>query len=277
MELIKKRQFYTFLEQLQAELREAQLTELEYERSGIVATYDALIDYFSQGADDPERERVYRQLVGQALLISDRCAITLHRAKELPYYTAQRKTARRESLRVYQLQLEAFAEGIRGIDDQDEQKQLAITHDKQLGNLFVDLWTQDVWSSAMASEADGLLLSSTITTADQCTIVSAVILSLLRMFDPLKLLFLCDHCGMTHELAQKRVHLLTALCAVQISRQHDRSILVCPHELQQHPCLRCADNRIGAKLRVEQDKALAILPLQLCPRIGIVRIRLIKL
>ena len=83
--LIEKHQFYTFLEQLQAELKEAQLTELEYELSGIVATYDALIDYFSQGADDPERERVYRQLVGHALQISDRCAITLHRAKELPY------------------------------------------------------------------------------------------------------------------------------------------------------------------------------------------------
>ena len=190
--LIEKHQFYTFLEQLQAELKEAQLTELEYELSGIVATYDALIDYFSQGADDPERERVYRQLVGHALQISDRCAITLHRAKELPYYTAQRKTARRELLRVYQLQLEAFAEGTRSISDPGEQKQLAITHDKQLSNLFVDLWTQGVWDAAMAAEADGLLLSSTITKTDQCTVVSAVTLSMLRMFDPLKLLFLCD-------------------------------------------------------------------------------------
>ena len=192
MELIKKRQFYTFLEQLQAELKEVQLTELEYELSGIVSTYDALIDYFAQGAEDPERERVYRQLVGRALQISDRCAIALHGTDKLPYYTSQRKTARRESLRVYQLQLEAFAENVRGTNDAEELKLLATTHDKQLGSLFVDLWTQDVWSSAMASEADGLLLSSTITTADQCTIVSAVTLSLLRMFDPMKLLFLCD-------------------------------------------------------------------------------------
>lgn len=192
MELIKKRQFYTFLEQLQTELREVQLTELEYELSGIVSTYDALIDYFAQGVEDPERERVYHQLVGRALQISDRCAIALHGADKLPYYTSQRKTARRESFRVYQLQLEAFAENVRDTNDVEELKQLATTHDKQLGNLFVDLWTQDVWSSAMASEADGLLLSSAITTADQCTIVSAVTLSLLRMFDPLKLLFLCD-------------------------------------------------------------------------------------
>ena len=192
MELIKKRQFYTFLKQLQAELKEVQLTDLEYELSGIVSTYDALIDYFAQGAEDPERERVYRQLVGRALQISDRCAIALHGTDKQPYYTSQRKTARRESLRVYQLQLEVFAENVRGTNDAEELKLLATTHDKQLGNLFVDLWTQDVWSSAMASEADGLLLSSTITTADQCTIVSAVTLSLLRMFDPLKLLFLCD-------------------------------------------------------------------------------------
>ena len=192
VDLIGKHQFYTFLEQLQAELKEAQLTELEYELSGIVATYDALIDYFAQGVEDPERERVFHQLVGRALQISDRCAIALHGNDKLPYYTSQRKAARRESFRVYQLQLEAFAENVRGTNDVEELKLLATTHDKQLGNLFVDLWTQDVWSSAMASEADGLLLSSTITTADQCTIVSAVTLSLLRMFDPLKLLFLCD-------------------------------------------------------------------------------------
>ena len=189
---IERRQFYLFLEHLAKEIREAELTELEYELSGIISTYDALIDYFSQGADDPERERVYQQLVGHALQINDRCAIALHGAKEMPYYTSQCKTARRESLRTYQLQLEAFAEGTRSITDSEGQKQLAIAHDKQLGNLFTDLWTRDVWNAAMASEADGLLLSSGITTADQCTIVSAVTLGLLRMFDPLKLLFLCD-------------------------------------------------------------------------------------
>ena len=190
--LIENQQFYSFLEQLQAELKEARLSALEYELSGIMATYDALIDYFGQGADDPERDRVYRQLVGRALLLSDRCAIALHGASQLPYYTAQNKTARHESLRVYQLQLEAFAEGVKATADMDELKRLATTHDAQLSNLFADLWTSDVWDATTASEADGLLLSSTITVADQCTIVSAVTLSLMRMFDPLKMLFLCD-------------------------------------------------------------------------------------
>ena len=190
--LIEKQQFYSFMEQLQADLKEARLSELEYELSGIMATYDALIDYFGQGADDPERDRVYRQLVGRALLISDRCAIAQHGASKLPYYMVQNKTARHESLRVYQLQLETFAEDIKSTTDMEELKRLAATHDTQLSNLFVDLWTLDVWNATTASEADGLLLSSTITAADQCTIVSAVTLSLLRMFDPLKMLFLCD-------------------------------------------------------------------------------------
>ena len=110
--LVEERQFYTFLEKLQAELKEAQLSELEYELSGIMSTYDALIDFYGQGIADPERDRVYRQLVGRALLLSDCCAIAAHGAKELPYYMSQHKTARRESLRTYQLRLEAFAEGI---------------------------------------------------------------------------------------------------------------------------------------------------------------------
>ncbi len=191
-ELIEKRQFYLFLDTLLEAVRKAKLTELEYELSGIIATYDALLDYFNQGAEDAERDRVYRQLVGHALLIADRCTIATHAAKEMPYYTAQCKTVRRESLHVYQLQLEAFGDSIRGIHNVEEMKQLAMAHDRQLSGLFTDLWTGSVWDAATAAEADKLLLSSSIMEGDQCTIVSAVTLSLLRMFDPLKLLFLCD-------------------------------------------------------------------------------------
>ena len=188
---IERRQFYLFLDNLAKEIREAQLTELEYELGGIVSTYDALIDYFKQGVADPERDRVYHQLVGRALQLSDLCAIAAHAGKEFPYYIAQYKTARRESLNAYRLQLEAFAEGVHSLQG-EELKQLATTHDRQLSSLFTDLWTQGAWSAATAAEADALLLSPTITCADQCTIVSAVTLSLLRMFDPLKMLFLCD-------------------------------------------------------------------------------------
>jgi len=191
-EHIEKRQFYLFLEILLDAVRKAELTELEYELSGIIATYDALLDYFNQGAEDTERDRVYRQLVGHALMIADRCTIATHAAKEMPYYTAQSRAARRESLHVYQLQLEAFGEGIRNTRGAEEMKQLAAAHDRQLNSLFTDLWTGGAWNTAMAAEVDKLLLSSTIAEGDQCTIVSAVTLSLLRMFDPLKLLFLCD-------------------------------------------------------------------------------------
>lgn len=190
--LIDELQFYNYLEDLMSEVREAQFTELEYELSGIMTTYEALLDYYMQGANDPERERVYRQLVGQALLINDCCVIAKYGSKELPYYSAQYKTVRRESMHTYRLQLEAFADGIKSTNDMEELKQLAMTHDKQLGSLFTDLWTQGVWNASTAAEADKLLLSPTITVEDQCTIVSALTLSLLRMFDPLKMLFLCD-------------------------------------------------------------------------------------
>lgn len=189
---IRKKQFYLFLEDLAKEIRESQLTELEYELSNIIATYDTLIDYFKQGVTDPERDHVYQQLVGRALQLSDRCIIASRGAKEMPYYTTQQRTARRDSLHTYRLQLEAFAEGIRSQNTPEELKQLTTTHDKQLAALFTDLWTQNMWDTATASEADGLLLSPTITRDDQCTIVSAVTMSILRMFDPLKLLFLCD-------------------------------------------------------------------------------------
>lgn len=210
--LIEERQFYTFLEKLQSELKEAQLPELEYELSGIINTYDALIDFYGQGIADPERDRVYRQLVGRALLLSDYCAITAHGAKELPYYMAQYKTVRREPLRTYQLRLEAFAEGIDSMANNEELRQQAVVHDSLLASLFADLWTQGAWNAAMAAEADALLLSPTITKDDCSTIVSAVTLSILRMFDPLKLLFLCD--AYYHPEAMVSMRALVGIVAV---------------------------------------------------------------
>ena len=191
-DLVDRQQFFLFLEKLQAEVREAQLPELEYELSGIVTTYNALLDYYIQGADDPERNRVYHRLVGRALLLSDRCAISRYGAMQMPYYTGQCRTAKREPLRTYQMQLETFAEGVGATHDMEQLRQLATAHDKHLSSLFAHLWTQDAWDSTMASEADGLLLSPAVTVEDQCTIVSAVTMNLLRMFDPLKMLFLCD-------------------------------------------------------------------------------------
>ena len=189
---LKRRQFYHFLEHLAKDISKSELAELEYELESITTTYDALIDYFNQGIADPERDRVYLQLAGRALQLSDRTALALHRATEMPYYTSQLKKARHESLRTYLLQLESFADGTRNITDAEQLKQLASTHDRQLSELFTELWTQGAWTAATASEADALLLSPTVTTADQSTIVSAVTLSLLRSFDPLKWLFLCD-------------------------------------------------------------------------------------
>ena len=189
---IENKQFYHFLEHLAKDIRKAGLTELEYELDSITTTYDALIDYFKQGVADPERNRVYHQFIGKALLLSDRAAIATHGSTEMPYYTAQSKTIRRKSLRNHLLRLEAFAESTRHTTNADEQKQLATAHDRHLSDLFTDLWTQEPWTTATAAEVDALLLSPVITTPDLCTVVSAVTLNLLRSFDPLKLLFLCD-------------------------------------------------------------------------------------
>ena len=124
--LIEKNQFYSFLEELANGLRETNLTELEYEVNGITSTYNALIDYFRQGISDPERDRVYHQLVGRALQLNDYATLALHGAEAMPYYTSHHKAARREPLRHYLLQLEAFTEGIHSTTDPERLKQWKI-------------------------------------------------------------------------------------------------------------------------------------------------------
>jgi len=46
--------------------------ELQKEYHDIVSLYHTLLDYFRQGADDPERQRVYTRLIGRTLILNDR-------------------------------------------------------------------------------------------------------------------------------------------------------------------------------------------------------------
>ena len=75
---------------------------------------------------------------------------------------------------------------------EQKQDEVLTRHEDTLKLLFLQTWTNSVWSSAEAEQAKTMLESELLLESDLCLFVSAVTVSLLECFDVRKLLWLMD-------------------------------------------------------------------------------------
>ena len=179
---------------LQNRLREA-LELIQVQMSGVTdwsvmsrfedieRSYRYMLQYYSQGSPDEHRAQVYHQLVRRALLLNDDLLqVRLQTESMLLYYQHLRsRLSRAENMEGIRLSLEAFADGhdIAG-------------HERILGILFDLIWTNGAWNSGDSAALTELIDSPAVAEDDSLLAVSAVMLSLMERFDPLKCIFLCQ-------------------------------------------------------------------------------------
>ena len=146
-------------------------------------SYRYMLQYYSQGSPDKHRNEVYRQLVRRALLLNDDVLqARLQPESMLLYYQHLRsQLSRAENMEGLRLSLESFA------DSHD-----TAAHERVLGILFDLIWTNGAWSSGDSASLMELIDSPAVAEDDSLIAVSAVTLSLMERFDPLKCLFLCQ-------------------------------------------------------------------------------------
>jgi Putative Zn-dependent protease, contains TPR repeats len=146
-------------------------------------SYRYMLQYYSQGSPDEHRNEVYRQLVRRALLLNDDVLqARLQPESMLLYYQHLRsQLSRTENMEGLRLSLESFA------DNHD-----IAAHERVLGILFDLIWTNGAWSSGDSASLMDLINSTAVAEDDSLIAVSAVTLSLMERFDPLKCLFLCQ-------------------------------------------------------------------------------------
>ncbi|MBO4723730.1 MAG: tetratricopeptide repeat protein [Bacteroidaceae bacterium] len=149
----------------------------------IESSYSFMLQYFSQGSPDEHRTEVYRQLIRRALLLNDDVLqARLQPESMLLYYQHLRsRLARTENIEGIRLSLESFVE----ISD-------TTAHERTLGLLFDLIWTNGQWSSEDSASILELIDSPLVMEDDSLLVISAVTLSLMERFDPLKCLFLCQ-------------------------------------------------------------------------------------
>lgn len=149
----------------------------------IESSYGYMLQYFSQGSPDEHRTEVYHQLIRRALLLNDDALqARLQPTSMLLYYQHLRsRLARTENPEGIRLALESFVE----TGDTD-------LHERTLGLLFDLIWTNGQWSSSDSNSLLELIDSPLVMEDDSALVISAVTLSLMERFDPLKCLFLCQ-------------------------------------------------------------------------------------
>ena len=149
----------------------------------IESSYSFMLQYFSQGSPDEHRTEVYRQLIRRALILNDDVLqARLQPESMLLYYQHMRsRLTRTENIEGLRLALESFVE----IGD-------TAAHEHNIGLLFDLIWTNGQWTSGDSTSLLELIDSPLVMEDDSVLVISAVTLSLMERFDPLKCLFLCQ-------------------------------------------------------------------------------------
>ena len=171
------------LEQIQAQMAGVTDWSILSRFEDIDRSYRYMLQYFSQGSPDDHRISVYQQLVRRSLILNDDVLqARLQPESMLLYYQHLRsRLSSSETIEGIRQDLESF------VDNQDTN-----THEHSLAMLFDQIWTNGQWSSQDSASLLELIDSPLVMEDDSALVISAVTLSLMERFDPLKCLFLCQ-------------------------------------------------------------------------------------
>ncbi len=166
-------------------------------------TYQQMLQFMMQGMNDPQSECI-RTDICQRLDFAVRCLERIERIKnhaDEKYVSTRKGLKNVPSFENIVSNLEQTSAEIERTQNDEllrdnvrehEMEHLTQLHETLLLQLFNWTWTSEVWQNAETDQANRLIFSDTISSADKAVFVSAVTLSLLEFYDQQKVLFLLD-------------------------------------------------------------------------------------
>ena len=203
IELLDQRRLKEALIQLQALASETEDWQLSADIENIATTYNYMLQYAAQGTSDPERSKLYHLLRRNTYELTDKAEFLKACRKNSGHFADKCRYMRQNPPRTFHelhVGLESLSEdmALAGLlagekDGQpDTQKNLALRHEQMTDELFDKIWTSTQWSEEEFQQANAFLSSLLIPVNDLAVMISAVTLSLLRLFDNRKFQFLLN-------------------------------------------------------------------------------------
>lgn len=201
IKLLKERRLKEAFELLNLSASDAGNWLVKSEVENLKTTYGYMLQYAAKGMQDPERDKMYSQLVCKAYELADRVEYIRTYTSGQGHRGELFRTFKRTPPPSYGelcLTLETIAEDMGVVplmeNDEDKRKEkmkaLSVRREKTVDTLFDKTWVSDGWTEEEFNEATALLRSVLIPVNDIAVMISAVTMSLLDLFDPRKYQFL---------------------------------------------------------------------------------------
>lgn len=163
-------------------------------------SYQYMLQYMRQGVNDPERQKLYRQLLAETWEVAEQTRVSLLDEVSTHYYHALHKNKRNM---VAGYGMSSWLKVLESFQDDMAVCQLMPDNKKSLDNalkrheetaqyLFLTTWGNSGWTMEEEQEAKTYLDSDLLPVNDLCLFTGAILLSLMECFDPRKFSWLLD-------------------------------------------------------------------------------------
>ena len=190
---------------------ELQDWELRTRYTEMQTAYRYMLEYLRQGMPDPDRERLHGELIGRCYVINDQIAVARLTEHSTKVYCQMRRKYKgvSEADGVYARLRENFAnsevaQSLPADECRTLNERLATEHEQLMQQLFGILWSSNCWSKGDAENIYNGISSAEIALDDRAVAVSAITLSALKCFEPLKAITLCKLASSPESLLSTR-------------------------------------------------------------------------
>ena len=191
MSYITKGRLKEAINTLKEDIDELQDWSLRTRFTQMETSYNYMLEYLREGSPDPTREALYRSLTGECVLLNDLIAVARHTEHSTTVYCQNRRRYKNldELERVYtalcdnteKRELASLMKGDEAGNSEAEEE-----HERLLDTLFHMIWCSTNWrkgdSELLARIIDDIALSVN----DRAIVISAITMSLLKCFEPIK-------------------------------------------------------------------------------------------
>ena len=200
--LLSEKRLKPAIDLMEEEMDTLSSWELRTRFQEMQTAYKYMLEYMSKGMPDPDRNRLHSELIGKAYLLNDEITYTRLAEHSLSVYCQMRRKYKNSTeIALYHEKLRKSATDIAVMrmmpSNVSEVKEAIQRHKEESNELFMRLWSSDSWNQQQQQEAQEMLNDIEVENNDKAMMISAVTISLLKIFDPTKVVFLCK--SATHE------------------------------------------------------------------------------
>ena len=190
-------------------------------------SYQYMLQYMRQGVNDPERQKLYRQLLAETWELAEQTRISLLDEVSTRYYHSLHKN-KKNMVAGYGMSswlkvLESFPDDMAVCQLMPDNKQSLDSalqrHEGTAQYLFLTTWGNSGWTAEEEQEARLYLESELLPVNDLCLFTGAILLSLMECFDPRKFSWLLD--AATHadtQVSQRALVIIAIILHIHSSR-----------------------------------------------------------